>query len=400
MSARGKYVFALQIEDTDRFIDIFGPSVSQVAWDDMVAGYRQITQKLLHRYPLLSDVISPSWGRFFVIFGAKQPPLSLDMEEQISALTAAGRQLVREMLQENLGMATGSHLDFKTMVAPLQNDLRDIQGINEKLNTLFESLSPISSPFSSITYDEFVKIIEMKEIETFVQSIVSLPDEVAVGYEALSRGPSHSSVRGADLLFGTAAHFGLTKELELLCMEKALKWVAKVPPPLWMSINIGPSSLKSSTFLGLIHQPHLKPFLSRLVFELTEHLPVGSATEFQEIIQTLKRRAVRLSLDDTGCGFFDLDTVEKLRPEIVKLCITVINLIGRSSDISKEIKNAVDRVAQFGGKVLGEGVESKEQLDVLKQCGVSLAQGYYFHRPRLAEEVFKAGAACNCGKGR
>lgn len=392
MSDTGKYVFALQIEDADRFIDIFGPSVSSIAWDDIVVGYRQIAQKLLQHYHLLSDVVSPSWGRCFIIFGTKQSSIPLDMEEQIPALTAAGRQLIREILQENLGMATGSHLDFKTIVAPIQNDLGDIQRINEKLNTLFKSLSRISSPFGSITYDEFAKIIEKGEIEIFVQSIVSLPDEVVVGYEALSRGPSHSAVRQADLLFGTAAHFGLTKELELLCIEKALRWIAKVPASLLMSINIGPALLKSSTFLDLIYQPHLKPFLPRLTFELTEHLPVGLATEFQEIIQNLKRNGIRLSLDDTGCGFFDLDTVEKLRPEIVKLCITVINRIGRSSDISKEIKNAVTRIAQFGGETLSEGVERKEQLDVLKECGVSLAQGYYFDRPKLAEEVFKVKA--------
>lgn len=392
MSNTGKYVFALQIENADRFIDIFGPNVSSIAWDDIVVGYRQITQKLFQRYHLLSDVVSPSWGRCFIIFATKQSSMPLDMEEQISALTAAGRQLVREILQENLGVATGSHLDFKIIVAPIQNDLRDTQRINEKLNTLFKSLPPISSPFGSITYHEFAKIIERKEIETFVQSIVSLPDEVAVGYEALSRGPSNSAVQGADLLFGTAAHFGLTEKLELLCLEKALKWLVKVPAPLWMSINIGPASLKSPAFPDLIYQHYLKPFLPRLVIELTEHLPVGSAIEFQEIIQNLKRNGIRLSLDDTGCGFFDLDTVEKLRPEIVKLCITVINRIGQGSDILKEIKNAVSKIAQFGGETLGEGVERKEQLDELKQCGVSLAQGYYFDRPRLAEEVFKVKA--------
>jgi len=389
MSDTGKYVFAVQIEDSDRFIDIFGPSVSSIAWDDIVAGYRQITQKLLQRYNLLSDVVSPSWGRCFVIFGIKQSSMLLDMEEQISTLTAVSRQLVREMLQENLGMATGSHLDFKTIVAPIQKGLGNIQKINERLNTLFKSLSRISSPFASITYDEFAKIIERKKIETFAQSIVSLPNEEIVGYETLSRGPSNSAVRRADLLFGTAAHFGLTKELELLCIERALKWITKVPAPLWMSINIGPALLKSSTFLDLIYQHHLKPFLPRLVFELTEHLPVGSATEFQEIIQNLKRNGIQLSLDDTGCGFFDLNTVEKLRPEIVKLCITVINLIGRSSDIAKEIKDTVTRIARFGGKTLGEGVERKEQLDVLKQCGVLLAQGYYFDRPKSAEKAFK-----------
>jgi EAL domain-containing protein (putative c-di-GMP-specific phosphodiesterase class I) len=384
------HVFALQIEDSDLFIDIFGPVVSSIVWDDIVEGYRNITQKILRGYKSLSAVVSPYWGRCFLPFTLNQPSIPVDMEEQVSALTAAGSQLIREMLQNNLGTATGSKLNFKIIITPMQEDYKDIHGVNEKLDKLFETLSCNSYPFSPITRDQFANIIDKKEVETFVQPIVSLPKERIVGYEALSRGSFNGSPHEADLLFGTAAHLGLTEELELICIEKALEWITKIPATLWMSINIGPSLLKSAAFADLIFQDRFKPFWPRLILELTEHLPIDSVVELQETIRHLKNHGICLSLDDTGCGFFDLYTVEKFRPKIVKLCITVIRRIGRSDEILMEFNETVSRITEFCEYILGEGVEQKVQLDVLKQCGVSMAQGYYFDKPKPAKEVFKS----------
>jgi EAL domain-containing protein (putative c-di-GMP-specific phosphodiesterase class I) len=384
------YVFALQIEDSDRFIDIFGPVVSSVTWDDIVEGYKDIAQKLLRSYKILSPVVSPFWGRCFLPFTLHRPSIPIDMEEQVSALTAAGSKLIRDMLQNNLGTATGSKLNFKSIITPIQENCKDIDGINEKLDKLFKRLPCSSYPFFPITRDEFLGIIEKKDVETFVQPIVSLPKEKIVGYEALSRGSSNGSTHEADVLFGTASHLGLTEELELVCIEKALDWITKIPAMLWMSINIGPSLLNSSAFADLIFQERFRPFWPRLIFELTEHLPIDSVVALQETIRHLKNHGICLSLDDTGCGFFDLYTVETFRPKIVKLCITVIRRIGRSDDILLEFNETVSRIAEFGEYILGEGVEQKAQLDVLKQCGVSMAQGYYFDKPKPAKEVFES----------
>ena len=113
------HVFALQIEDSDRFIDIFGLVVSSIIWDDIVDGYKRIAQKILRRYKILSSVVAPFWGRCFLPFVLNQPSIPVDREEQISSLTAAARQLIREMLQNNLGMSTGTKLNFKIIITPM-----------------------------------------------------------------------------------------------------------------------------------------------------------------------------------------------------------------------------------------------------------------------------------------
>lgn len=382
-----RYVFALQFEDPDGFRDIFGDSVSSMAQDDVVAAYKEITNKLLQHYDILSDVVSPTFGRWYVLFAFKESLMPIDVNEQISALTAAGRQMIREMLQDQFGMATGTNIDFKMAIISLREDSTDAKSINQIIDQAIQSVSAAGSPRSAITRDEFIKIIERREIETYLQPIVSLSQGAVVGYEALSRGPAQSPVHRADLLFSTAVNMGLTQELELACVARALDWAVKVPAQYWLSINIGTAMLNNPAFWDLISREQLKPGLPRLVFELTEHLPIDLAKEMLDAVHNLKARGIRLALDDTGCGFANLFAVETLRPEIVKLCITVISRIGRSRDVAQEIQEIADRIAQLGGSTLGEGVERKDQVEVLKQCGVSLAQGYYFGHPKPAQEV-------------
>jgi EAL domain-containing protein (putative c-di-GMP-specific phosphodiesterase class I) len=97
---------------------------------------------------------------------------------------------------------------------------------------------------------------------------------------------------------------------------------------------------------------------------------------------------IRLALDDTGCGFAHLDTVKMLHPHFVKLCITVTRLLGRNPELEKDIQKTVDIIHDLDGEVVGEGVERKEQAEILKKHNVSYAQGYYYSHPRHFSELF------------
>lgn len=387
MQEPSNYVFGLQIEDPERFTEIYGDAVSSLAWDDIVHGYKNIAGKILKRYRILSAVSVPFFGRCFLVFGLSRQPFPVDGAEQVATLKTAAVKLIREMVIDNLGEATGSRLKFKVVVAPVRMAHNDVRGINRKLDKLFDSLPPGPEPVSAAARRQLFEIIEKKEVETFIQPIVALPAEKIVGYEALSRGGRSSLLQKAESLFNAAQYFGLTEELELVCIEKSMDWITKVPPGLWMSVNVGPSLLKSPSFERLVFQDRLKPIWPRLIFELTEHIPVDSVAELHETIRQLRNRGICLSLDDIGCGFFDWNTVEKFKPKIVKLCITVIRRIDRGQRILKEFNRAVSKISKHTQFVLGEGVERKAQVDLLNKCGVSMAQGNYFEKPRPAKSV-------------
>lgn len=385
-----RYILVLQLQNPGGFEEIFGASVVLVAQKDITEGFKDIAHRLLGRYDILSDVTSPSFGLWYVLFSIKQSSLPVDVDEQIEALTAAGKQLVRTMLQQSFGMATGTNVDFKLAVMPIPEGLLDPDRINSYIRTSLKAYTSAGKPYAAISRDEFTRIVETRSIEIYLQPIVSLSQETIVGYEALSRGPANSPIHQAADLFGTASHFGLTEGLEMACISKALDWATRLPDSYWIFMNIGPDLIARPSFYDFIAQQHLKALLPRMVFEITEHLPIPAAKRLQRAVQVLKELGIRLALDDAGCGFADLDTVQILRPEIVKLCITVIRRIGRHPHIERDIRNTVDSIAELGGDVLGEGVERREQVVILKDSGVSFAQGYYFGRPRPAKDVLKA----------
>jgi EAL domain-containing protein (putative c-di-GMP-specific phosphodiesterase class I) len=126
-----------------------------------------------------------------------------------------------------------------------------------------------------------------------------------------------------------------------------------------------------------------------VVLELTEHLPLNEAEDLVEVVKRLRTLGIRLALDDTGCGFADLDTVRLLRPDIVKLCITVIRNADKGSQFTAAIRDSAERLRTFGCLVLAEGVERENQHATLPGCGIELAQGWLYGKPGAVELVLR-----------
>jgi EAL domain-containing protein (putative c-di-GMP-specific phosphodiesterase class I) len=382
-----KFIFVFQIQDPESFRDILGSSVAEIVQEDIIRDFKDILTGLLERYEVLSDVISPSFGQYYMLFSLKHRDLKVDMEEQFDVLTSAGKHLVRLMLQRNFGMATGSRIDFKLAIIPVSEKTLNTNIINRYIRTSLETFTTAGRPYSNISHNEFLTMIESEGIDIYLQPIVSLPDGEVVGYEALARGPSKSPVNQAAMLFGTASHFGLKERLELACISKALEYIKKLPEPYWVSINIGPHLMLSQGFYDFINSMHLRGLHSRIMFEITEHLPIPISKRLKEIVLDLQKKGVNIALDDFGCGFSDILVAKELRPKVVKLCITTISRIGRHPDIERDIRNTVEEIARLGGSVLGEGVERKEQVEILKDNGVSFVQGYYYGHPVSINKV-------------
>ncbi|MGR9036027.1 MAG: EAL domain-containing protein [Gammaproteobacteria bacterium] len=386
MFENDRYLLAVQLHNPEQFCQIFGSAVVQLAHIDLTRGIEILCEPLLRRYQYLSDLISEDFGRWHRLFGLKDSLMVLDMEEQVPVLQEIGAAKFRELLIRCFGPATGSRLEFSFLIAkaPEHFDADSIRRVIDQ--------TPGSSSGSDLVGTDarelVQRLIDCRELISYFQPIVSLPDETIVGYEALSRGPADSRLHSADHLFTAARHAGLTNELELASLKQAIGYLRYIPEPLWISVNLGPDLLLSSEFGHYLLDSAVWPLIPRVVFELTEHLPVESAVRLRKTVAQFRNGGIRLSLDDTGCGFFDLSTVEELRPEIVKLCITVISRIGRSPEIEQEMRSTIRTISASGGITLGEGVENVYQAEVLTRCGATLAQGYFFGLPKPASEMF------------
>jgi EAL domain-containing protein (putative c-di-GMP-specific phosphodiesterase class I) len=227
-------------------------------------------------------------------------------------------------------------------------------------------------------------ILAHRCIRTFLQPIVRVSDRAVVGFEALSRGPKGSALERPDKLFDAAYAAGRTVDAELLCAELALEHTKdKLPPGAFLTINLGPDALALAVDkLALAGR-------REVMVELTEHLPLNEAEGLVDVVRRLRTLGIRLALDDTGCGFADFDTVRLLRPDIVKLCITVIRNADKGSHFTAAIRESAERLCKLGCQVLAEGVEREHQHAALRGCGIELAQGWLYSKPEAIESVLR-----------
>lgn len=377
---------AFRIEDPQDLQDILGESVSTAAEADITRGLRDIIPRLLEHYRVLSGVTSPELGTWYVLFSHHDTSLPLDMDEQAGSLTAAATWYFRALLRENFGPATGTKTDFKAAVIHIPEDTGD-DTLYHCIGTSLDARPPAGKPHAPVSEDVLRDIIDSGTVSIYLHPVVSLAREEIVGYEALARGPQSSPVFEAADMFVTADFYGLRERLELACIKGALRQLPNLKDPWWIAVNVSPDVLMSRAFSYLISQQRLTGMLQRVVLELTEHIPVPVTKQLREAVHELEEQGIVIALDDAGCGFARLGAVGDLGMGIVKLCITVTSRIGRHPDILRDVRNVVDRISEMGAVVLGEGVERKEQADLYRDAGVTLAQGFYFGRPRLASQV-------------
>lgn len=216
----------------------------------------------------------------------------------------------------------------------------------------------------------------------FLQQIVDIrrPGMPVIGYEALSRGPQGSKIERADQLFETARRCGLAEQLEKSCLQAAMPWLARIPQGQILSVN---------SSAGLLLEQEVQQLLARenLWIELTEHLPLGQARRLLPVLADLAGQGASIALDDTGCGYADLQAARELRPAVVKLCITVIRALAQSDAVVQELQTTISQLHELGCMVLAEGVETQGQLELMRELNVDYVQGWYFGRPAPAQEV-------------
>ncbi len=124
-----------------------------------------------------------------------------------------------------------------------------------------------------------------------------------------------------------------------------------------------------------------------MILELTEHLPLGKVDELRPTLDGLRGKGVRIALDDTGCGYADLDVAGVIEADIVKLCITVIGRLEEHPQVRTAVAEAVKLAHAEGALILAEGVETETQARILSDLGVDLAQGWLYARPFPAGEL-------------
>lgn len=202
-----------------------------------------------------------------------------------------------------------------------------------------------------------------------------------LGVEALSRFPTDESGRSPEDWFIDAARAGLGTELEIHAAHLALTAASDLPADIYISVNLSPAAIAWPGTSSALSECGID--FTRIIIELTEHQPVADYGALADSLAPLRRRGARVAVDDAGAGYASLRHIVKLEPDIIKIDRSIIAGIADRT-ASRAMTAAITTFAnETGATVVGEGVETVDELAVLQNLGVIAAQGYLLAKPTV-----------------
>lgn len=233
-------------------------------------------------------------------------------------------------------------------------------------------------------------------VRIVLQPIVDLATGAVVGAEALARFPNPSGVREMPVAeqFALAHSHGRGSELEAACLREALGRRAHLPAHQWLSANVSPDALGHPAV-----RDALAGDLDRMVIEITEH-PVSDRRLALSVIDDLRARGALIAVDDASTGYAGLLRLSGIRPDIVKLDAGLVTGAGDSAEKSVVIETLVSLSHRLGALVIGEGVETIDDLHALIELDVDYAQGWALGRPSNEMAAIDPAATAVCRAAR
>ena len=220
------------------------------------------------------------------------------------------------------------------------------------------------------------EVMSGEGLSMLFQPIVDIDAGRPVGFEALARF-DQTPRRGPDLWFAEAAEVGLGVDLELAAVRMALRHLPQLPPSAYLAVNVSPLTAIS----GLLDAALSDVPAHRVVVEITEHDVIETYDQLEASLSDLRRRGVRVAVDDAGAGYASFRHVLRLQPDIIKLDMTLTRDIDHDAPRRALASALIAFGRDTGSAIVAEGVETAAELRTLRQLGVDAAQGYFLGRP-------------------
>lgn len=170
-------------------------------------------------------------------------------------------------------------------------------------------------------------------------------------------------------------------------LEQLAVWRAAGRSSLCMSVNVSARQLRDSAIVAVVDQGLRKHRLPPrcLEIELTESALMENPALAQETLMSLKRLGVRIAIDDFGAGYSSLRYLSDFSPDTVKIDRFFTARLGQDEATASIVRGIIQMSHELGMKVTAEGVETEEQLHILRDASCDYVQGFFLTKPMSAE---------------
>lgn len=225
------------------------------------------------------------------------------------------------------------------------------------------------------------------EFELFVQPIIDIMTGQCIGGESLIRWNSTELgfLMPMDFI-PLAEHLGLIVMIGEYFLRKACtinkQWSNRgIEKQLHVNLSIVQlvQSNIVETINNIIRETGVHP--ENIVLEITESLAINDIANMKRVLNEIKKLGVGIALDDFGTGYSSLSYIKQMNFDIIKVDKNFIDDITTNDYAQTFIKLITELSDKVGARVCVEGVEQKEQLDILRDMNVNMVQGYYYGKP-------------------
>jgi diguanylate cyclase (GGDEF)-like protein len=228
-----------------------------------------------------------------------------------------------------------------------------------------------------------------QEMQIHLQPMVDADLGRVVAVEALARWTNPTLGRVApDRFIAVAERTGMIHRLTLALLRKSLAELDRLPSGISLSFNLSAHDITDHrtvlAIVAMIRQANAAP--SRIVFELTETAVMRNFEMAETSIKLLRSLGARIAIDDFGTGFSSLGYLHRLTVDKVKIDGSFVADLVHPSGHSI-IASIVGLCRNLELECIVEGVETAEQLAMLRKIGCGIFQGYFFARPMPGAEL-------------
>ncbi|MFJ3388237.1 EAL domain-containing protein [Lysinibacillus sp. NPDC086135] len=241
--------------------------------------------------------------------------------------------------------------------------------------------------------NHLAQAIKNKEISVNLQPKVDLQTGEIQSIEALARwiSPKLGFVSPA-IFIPVAESAGKVREIDIQILEIALSWLAERKrlgkKLVKVAVNISPNHFYYENFvqdtLELVQKYDIEP--RYIILEVTENIGLVDFQTAFSIIQELKEYGFKTSVDDFGTGFSSLSYLQRLPFTELKIDRSFINDINDAATLAI-VRSIIQLALNLGMTSVAEGIENKEQVEILRALGCTVGQGYFYYKPMTIEQL-------------
>ncbi len=380
--------FAVMFLDLNRFRQI-NDSLGHAMGDRILRGVAKRLVEIVRE----SDCVGHFGGDEFAIIcnDANEPERVFELAEQVNRKMAEcfrlkGRQVFTSV---SIGIAFGRP-DYRFAEDILRD--ADIAMYNAKDHdrsyAIFDQSMRVSAISRQRLETDLRYAIVCHELELFYQPIVDLSDGKIAGFEALVRWnhPTRGLVSPSEFIpvaESTGLIVPITNELLREACRQLGEWTAVDRRHLNISVNLSGKHFGEPGLVDRIAQVLSEHGVApeRLKLEITESALMENAETTIAMLNRIKETGVKISIDDFGTGYSSLSYLNRFPIDTLKVDRSFVSDMTSGTENREIVRTVIALATTLGLDTIAEGIETEEQLQLLRKLGCDYGQGYLFSRP-------------------